>query len=194
VIEPTRGRVVLFTPAKTDNIAHDGKPLAAIIVHVHSNSTINLTVFDAFGRVHPRTSVQLLDEQEQGAEGAAFAEWMPYQKGQAAKTERAESDLQKALAQYTDPTPQGTTVPAEPQPVVVHACSESTAARSREFRIMALHMVVRETRGIDAALRDAKRIVRFIETGNIDEADDGKVPLSHIGVAALAAAAGVFPA
>jgi hypothetical protein len=101
VIKPTRGRVVLFTPAKTDTVANDGTPLAAIIAHVHSDGIVNLTVFDAFGRVHARPSVELLQEGDQAPAGGAYAEWMPYQKGQAAKTEALEKTLELVVPQVS---------------------------------------------------------------------------------------------
>jgi hypothetical protein len=93
VIQPTRGRVVLFTPHKSDAIPNDGQPLAAIIAHVHSDGVINLTVFDAFGRVIPRPSVPLLQDGDAKPNDGGFAEWMPYQKGQAAKTEQLEQKI-----------------------------------------------------------------------------------------------------
>ncbi|MBB2928375.1 crAss001_48 related protein [Paraburkholderia silvatlantica] len=98
MIKPTRGRVVLFTPSKDDQVPHGGEAIAAIIAHVHSDSLVNLTVFDAFGRVHARPSIQLLgDDAAIRPKEGPYAEWMPYQKGQAAKTEAAEG----RLAAYT---------------------------------------------------------------------------------------------
>lgn len=93
MIKPTRGRVVLFTPSAADQIPAGGEPLAAVIAHVHSDSVINLSVFDAFGRLHARPSVQLLQEGDAKPDGSPYAEWMSYQKGQAAKTEQLEQSL-----------------------------------------------------------------------------------------------------
>lgn len=102
MIKPTRGRVVLFTPSAVDIMMAGGEPLAAIIAHVHSESVINLTVFDGFGRVHARPSVTLLKEGEVAAPGSAFAEWMPYQKGQAAKTEQLEAQVAQRIQSASD--------------------------------------------------------------------------------------------
>lgn len=101
MIEPTNGRVVLFTPYQgndsapkipADPMTYYGKPLTALIVHVWTERLVNLVVFDADGRQHPRTSVPLLQDDDMPP-GGQHAEWMPYQKGQAAKTEAVESRL-----------------------------------------------------------------------------------------------------
>ena len=97
MIKPTCGRIVFFTPHKNDQTPHSGVPLAAIIVYVHSDSMVNLTVFDAFGRIHARPSVPLLQEGDGKPVDGGYAEWMPYQKGQAAKTEQLEKVLESAV-------------------------------------------------------------------------------------------------
>jgi len=96
MIQPTIGRIVWYHPASTEAIPGAGgpQPLAAIIAHVWSDTCVNLAVFDANGTANNRTSVYLLQD---GAErpGSMYAEWMPYQKGQAAKTEALEAQLNK---------------------------------------------------------------------------------------------------
>ena len=63
---------------------------------------VNLSVFDANGAAHPRTSVPMLHGECDVPEHA-FCGWMPYQKGQAAKTEAAEKGI--VLEQrYREPT------------------------------------------------------------------------------------------
>lgn len=96
MIKPTIGRVVWFTPAKDDPAQYDKKqPLAALVVYVHSDRMVNLAVFDQNGQMtHGRTSVPLHQDGDERPAGY-FAEWMPYQKGQAAKTEALESQLGK---------------------------------------------------------------------------------------------------
>src|SRR4051812_2510400 len=93
MIKPTVGRIVWFhdeqcqSPAPLARIT--GQPLAAIVTGVWGDRMVNLAVFDANGASHSRTSVTLVQD------GAAapplgcvmYCEWMPYQKGQAAKLE-----------------------------------------------------------------------------------------------------------
>lgn len=52
-------------------------PQAAIIVHVHSDTMVNLTVFDRNGHAVPVTSVELVPV---GAERPEYRHctWMPY--------------------------------------------------------------------------------------------------------------------
>jgi hypothetical protein len=94
IIPPTIGRVVWFHPAPNSGEATfathhaDGVPYAAIVAHVWSPSLVNLTVLDANGVPHSRTSVGLIQAGEpQPAD--AFCEWMPYQKGQAVRQDPA---------------------------------------------------------------------------------------------------------
>lgn len=92
-IKPTVGRVVHYHPGPDrENIpgCSGDQPLAAIVAHVWSDTWVNLAVFDANGNSHSRTSVFLVQD-GMPAPGAQYAEWMPYQKGQAAKTEALET-------------------------------------------------------------------------------------------------------
>ena len=95
MITPTVGRVVWFWPSKEDRSICSGgeQPLPAIVCHVWSDSCVNLAGFDANGVSFSRASVPLHQEGNPRPD-AFFAEWMPYQKGQAAKTEQ----LEKAAA------------------------------------------------------------------------------------------------
>jgi len=94
MIPPTNGRIVLFHPPAHFG-CHDRKQLlAAIVVHVWNERLINLTVFDSDGVPHPFTSVQLLQDDDAPTRDS-WAEWMPYQKGQAAKTEQLEQQVEK---------------------------------------------------------------------------------------------------
>ena len=93
MIKPTVGRVVWYTPSTYDHekmAAAQPQPLAAIVAHVWSDTCVNLAVFDANGIAHNRTSV-LLVQDDAARPDAGFCEWMPYQKGQAAKYEALEA-------------------------------------------------------------------------------------------------------
>lgn len=91
MISPTNGRIVWFTPASNAATADfaPGTKLAAIVAHVHSDRCVNLAVFDANGVAHSRCSVTLLQDDDAAPDGGYFAEWMPYQIGQAKKAESA---------------------------------------------------------------------------------------------------------
>jgi len=95
LIKPTHGRVVWYTPGESDEFC--GSPIcAAMIVHVHDDRNVNLVVFDTMGSAHPRHEVRLLQESDLAVPGEPHAQWMPYQAGQAAKTEAAEAKAAKA--------------------------------------------------------------------------------------------------
>lgn len=94
MIKPTIGRVVWFHPDTTDeSLSGSDQPLPALVSYVHGDRCVNLAVFDANGGgSHSRTSVELLQDGDEPPEhGGMYAEWMPYQKGQAAKTESLEA-------------------------------------------------------------------------------------------------------
>lgn len=97
MIQPTPGRIVWYNPSEQDlkggnekpMIRNGDAPLAAQIVAVHGDRCINLLVSDALGYQFRRLSVQLLqgDGQDHPSGPGAYAEWMPYQQGQAKKDE-----------------------------------------------------------------------------------------------------------
>lgn len=97
MIYPTPGRVVWYHPSASEAgfaVPGDGQPCAAIVARVWTDRMVNLAVFDANGACHSRTSVKLLqDDDKPDFEGQPHARWMPYQVGQAAKTEAAERQL-----------------------------------------------------------------------------------------------------
>lgn len=89
MIKPTIGRVVWYWPKQN---ARDIQPMAAMVTWVHSDTLVNLVVFDSEGHSYSRVEIPLSqDETTKPVE--EFCEWMPYQKGQAAKTEEIEKKL-----------------------------------------------------------------------------------------------------
>lgn len=90
MIKPTVGRIVWFYPSST--LSYE-QPFAAIITYVWSDVLVNLAVFHHNGDSAPRTSVVLEQEEWPVPAGESFCTWMPYQKGQAAKTEALEAKL-----------------------------------------------------------------------------------------------------
>ena len=96
MIKPSVGRVVWFKPGAWDakNLAfNDDQPLAALVTYVWNDRLVNLVVFDANGQGQGRTSVPLIQDDDVVPEGF-YAQWMPYQKGQAAKTEALEQRME----------------------------------------------------------------------------------------------------
>lgn len=86
MIEPTVGRIVWVRTG-----SHP-EPLAAIITSVISNTEITVTIFDMACERHQKLE---LYQGEKQIPAYPYAEWMPYQKGQAAKTEALEKELKK---------------------------------------------------------------------------------------------------
>lgn len=94
IITPTIGRRVWFRPSDAiikslGMTVHDkAVPLDAGIVYVWSDRMINLDITDHAGAHFPLTSVTLIHGDEPaGPMPFFYAEWMPYQKVQAVKTE-----------------------------------------------------------------------------------------------------------
>ena len=84
MITPTNGRQVWFHPnGSLPDVAYMGLALAATVVHVWSDRCVNLQVLDANGVAHQVTSVTLLQDTDAPPLVGVYAEWMPFQKGQA---------------------------------------------------------------------------------------------------------------
>lgn len=98
-IIPTVGRVVYFTPAAVDDqsIIPDWQSgvCAALVTAVHNQNCVNLTVFDASGNQYARCSICHVSTVSADDDVKKYDtwDWMPYQKGQAAKTEELEQKL-----------------------------------------------------------------------------------------------------
>lgn len=100
VIVPTVGRIVWFWPS-WDYAAQIGmkvieadQPMAASVAYVWTDRLVNLDVIDHIGKHHGISSVQLMQPGDADpVPGNNWCEWMPYQKGQAAKYEAQERML-----------------------------------------------------------------------------------------------------
>ena len=92
MIKPTIGRVVWYWPS---HLTHTSQPYAALIAHVHDDFEINVAFFDHYGVAGADQRVLLLQDDDSYGNpgGGGWAKWMPYQKGQAAKTEALEAKI-----------------------------------------------------------------------------------------------------
>ena len=92
--------MVWFWPYSVDNPkgAPGAQPLAATVAYVDNDTCVNLTVHDRNGETYGLTSVYFWQGDGESPE-TAHCEWMPFQKGQAAKTEQLEA---AARASFND--------------------------------------------------------------------------------------------
>jgi hypothetical protein len=108
MIEPTVGRVVWYShnhePSPYPQLGN--QPFAAHVAFVHSERLVNLLVIAHTGQVFARESVILLQEGDTAPASAPYAEWMPYQKGQAAKTEALQAANKPESVAAAKPTEQ----------------------------------------------------------------------------------------
>ena len=88
MIVPTIGRVIWYYHGHSAQ----SQPYAALVTYVHSPSLVNVVAFNANGEPLPCTSVPLIQDGSERPSGH-YAESMPYQKGQAAKTEALEKQV-----------------------------------------------------------------------------------------------------
>jgi len=93
MIEPTIGRVVWFY-LYVPNSGHKG-PLAAHVCKVSTPSIINVMAISEGGVPRGYENVRLIQDGDEVPDDN-YCEWMPYQKGQAAKTEALEAAAAKA--------------------------------------------------------------------------------------------------
>jgi hypothetical protein len=96
MIEPGIGRALHYRPDGADPAA---QPHAATVIFVHGNRSVNLACFSPAGTYYHREEVPLLQDDDTAPATGGYAEWMPFQKGQAVKTEAAESDLAPRLTE-----------------------------------------------------------------------------------------------
>lgn len=97
VITPTVGRKVWFRPNGTSQLQRvgtteytlghpsiiPGQPLDATVVYVWNDRLVNLAVLDHCGNPFAATSVPMLQPGDPAPALGFYAEWMPYQQGQA---------------------------------------------------------------------------------------------------------------
>src|SRR6266851_5604535 len=88
MIEPTVGRKVWYRPEGADPAA---QPHDATVLFVHDARTVNLACCSDIGTYYHRLNVPLMQGDETALPSTGYAEWMPYQKGQAVKTEQAQA-------------------------------------------------------------------------------------------------------
>lgn len=90
MIATTVGRVVwyyIYVPGQ----GHKG-PLAAHVCKVHSDRLVNVMLINESGEPIGCLNVHLAQDNEEAPQ-ADYCCWMPYQKGQAAKTEALERQV-----------------------------------------------------------------------------------------------------
>jgi hypothetical protein len=92
MISPTPGRVVWYHPERQHS-----EPWAAIICKVIDDTHVNLFVISDDGVCFPKQMVTLVQDETAAPARTDYAEWMPYQKGQAAKAEEAEKELEELM-------------------------------------------------------------------------------------------------
>jgi len=77
-MKPTIGRIVLFHPTP-------GITRAAIVAYVHSDTMVNVAVFDNNGETFGQTSVQLVAPGQPTPEFGMYCEWPAHPVEQASK-------------------------------------------------------------------------------------------------------------
>lgn len=92
MIKPTIGRVVWYWPIGLKSKEAGDQPCSAQVAYVHNDRMINIGFFDHNGHACAETSVVLVQEGDEYPNGP-FATWMPYQMGQAAKTEQLQQQV-----------------------------------------------------------------------------------------------------
>ena len=89
MIKPTIGRVLwYYTNPPLD------QPYAVLVAYVWNDTMVNVGGFDANGKPFAETSVLLWDG-EGPTPQQDHCTWMPFQKGQAAKTEALEAQVKR---------------------------------------------------------------------------------------------------
>lgn len=88
MIEPGIGRVLWYRPS-----GRGGPKQAALVAKVIDNHTVNLAAFDELGRSYGVVGAHLVQPEDVDIPQGAYAEWMPFQKGQAMRTEQLERQV-----------------------------------------------------------------------------------------------------
>jgi hypothetical protein len=95
MIKPAVGRIVWFRPSSDDldddifGIVYNDKkqPSCAQICYVHNDRMVNISFVDQEGDTYSAQNVRLMHGDEAFNPGGSYCEWMPFQKGQAARVE-----------------------------------------------------------------------------------------------------------
>lgn len=97
IIKPTVGRKVHYIPSTdphdddaemlTHTVDFVVQPLDATVIAVYADDVVNLSIFDIHGHIFSRRNVKLLQEGDRAPSMGRYAQWMPYQIGQAKKEE-----------------------------------------------------------------------------------------------------------
>ena len=85
MIKPEPSRHVHFIPWTGSDGLLAGTSYAGIIAHVHSDRMVNLMVIDSNGAPVPKTSVPLVQPEDETPTGYDYCRWMPYTTEQAKK-------------------------------------------------------------------------------------------------------------
>lgn len=95
MIKPTVGRVMWYWPEAEDR---GEQPFCALVAHVCDDNMVNLAVFSEEGDVlGGMRRVPIVQEGGPHTIGASpYCEWMPYQRGQAAKADELQKQLKTA--------------------------------------------------------------------------------------------------
>jgi hypothetical protein len=94
MIQPTIGRVILV---------HSGAqgatgPWPCLVTKAWGDRCVNAAGFNEWGTPVSYSSLRLLQDDDTPPTAGPYAEWMPYQKGQAAKAEALEAKLAEPKA------------------------------------------------------------------------------------------------
>jgi hypothetical protein len=73
------------------------QPEAALITYVWNNRLVNVGGFDPAGQPFALCSLRLLQDNDTPAAGEYYAQWMPYQVGQAQRTQDAEARFDRVF-------------------------------------------------------------------------------------------------
>lgn len=101
MIKPEPSRHVHFIPWTEDaggGVFSPGQPHAGVIAHVHSDRLVNLMVIDKNGQPLSRTSVPLVQPQDETPTGYDYCRWMPYTVEQEKKRQQQAAADQHAEA------------------------------------------------------------------------------------------------
>lgn len=94
MISPTTGRVILVH-SRTEGATG---PWPCLVTKVWSDRCVNAAGFTERGEPVSFSSLSLLQDDDAAPQSGAYGEWMPYQKGQAAKTEALEAQIAQGPA------------------------------------------------------------------------------------------------